>query len=163
MRTCSKCEEIKPEDNFSKCSKNKDGLSLWCKLCFKNYNSQSDKKEKASLSYKERSVMPGMKEKRALLAQTLGKKFITYKHGAKVRGHAFNLTKDEFSSFWQVPCTYCGSEVATIGIDRIDSSIGYSIDNCVSCCAMCNTMKLNHSLDEWLDKMKQILKHRGII
>lgn len=163
MRTCSKCEEVKSEDNFNKNSKNRDGLSLWCKSCFKDYNSQPDRQERISVLNRERAAMPGAKEKRAALAQTLGKKFVTYKHGAKVRGHAFNLTKDEFSSFWQVPCTYCGSEVATIGIDRIDSSIGYSFDNCVSCCTMCNTMKLNHSLDEWLDKMLTILKYRGVL
>lgn len=40
-------------------------------------------------------------------------------------------------------CHYCGSELPKqgSGIDRKDSSIGYLIDNVVSCCYACNKIK----------------------
>lgn len=45
----------------------------------------------------------------------------------------------------------------TNGIDRIDSSKGYIEDNCVPCCEMCNTMKLDHSAEEWFAHMRKVL------
>jgi len=93
--------------------------------------------------------------------QTIKGKYSTYKKGAKERGYSFDLSKDEFKLFWQKDCSYCGSPINTIGLDRIDSSIGYQIDNIVSCCYMCNRMKLDHTKEEWIAQMCLILKHQG--
>jgi hypothetical protein len=44
-------------------------------------------------------------------------------------------------------CHYCGTppqkhkKLVYTGIDRKDSSLGYTVDNCVSCCTTCNTAK----------------------
>jgi hypothetical protein len=56
---------------------------------------------------------------------------------------AFEFTKEEYVKLVKMPCNYCGiiQEKGFNGIDRVDSTIGYIIDNCVSCCAMCNFMK----------------------
>jgi len=86
-----------------------------------------------------------------------------YKSSAKQRGIGFNLTKEEFSSYWQLPCEYCGRAITTIGLDRVDSSVGYTMDNIVSCCTICNKMKLAMTKEEWLDNMLTILKHQGVI
>lgn len=37
MKQCSKCKEFKPEEEFSKDKKNKDGLSYYCKFCNKEH------------------------------------------------------------------------------------------------------------------------------
>ena len=42
------------------------------------------------------------------------------------------------------------------GIDRLDNTRGYTIDNCVPCCTRCNTIKLDASYDEFIAKIKQI-------
>lgn len=68
-------------------------------------------------------------------------RYSTYKSGSKYRGIEFNLTYEEFMTHWNNPCTYCGEEVETIGLDRIKSEIGYQIDNVVSCCRVCNKAK----------------------
>lgn len=42
------------------------------------------------------------------------------------------------------------------GIDRVDSSIGYTIQNSVPCCKICNYAKHNLTLEEftlWLDRL----------
>ena len=56
-------------------------------------------------------------------------KYQTYKDNASCRNIDFNLSFDEFMTFWQGSCEYCGDSIATVGIDRIDNSIGYFIDN----------------------------------
>tara|TARA_R110000868_G_scaffold13432_1_gene62748 strand:- start:391 stop:759 length:369 start_codon:yes stop_codon:yes gene_type:complete len=90
-------------------------------------------------------------------------KYNSYKGEAKRRGHAFDLTQQEFQTLWQKDCSYCGRSITTIGIDRVDSSVGYQIDNVVSCCTTCNRLKSDFNKEEWLDNIYTILKYQGVI
>ena len=36
MKTCSKCQEAKPLDQFHQAKRNADGKSYYCKACTKN-------------------------------------------------------------------------------------------------------------------------------
>lgn len=45
------------------------------------------------------------------------------------------------------------------GIDRIDSTKGYSADNCVPCCSKCNRMKLDHSIEDFKNHISKIYNH----
>jgi len=83
-------------------------------------------------------------------------KYNTYKDAAKKRGLDFVLTEDQFATFWQQPCHYCGDSIDTIGLDRIYNNLGYSLDNVVSCCTFCNRMKLNHTQEEFFDHVDRI-------
>lgn len=87
-------------------------------------------------------------------------RFATYKSQARVRKLNFDLSYDEFMTFWQQPCSYCGDPIETIGIDRVNNTIGYKINNCVSCCFICNQMKMNFGIKEWEEQMKKILAYR---
>lgn len=63
---------------------------------------------------------------------------------AKRRGIVWNITYTEVMELVEKPCVYCGleaNEQIINGIDRIDSSIGYSVENCVPCCSDCNYAK----------------------
>lgn len=84
--------------------------------------------------------------------------WIHYKSNAKARNIEWKLTEEQYEKLVKGKCFYCGAEPSerkgTImnnkielvnGIDRIDSTKGYCIENCVSCCAMCNKMKNNYS------------------
>lgn len=62
-------------------------------------------------------------------------------------------------TLWQKPCSYCGDEIETIGIDRVDSSLEYSIDNVKSCCKACNYMKRSYSYTFWINHMRKIISH----
>lgn len=46
------------------------------------------------------------------------------------------------------------------GIDRIDDSIGYTIDNCVTCCRTCNWAKGNKDYSEFLFYIDRLIKNR---
>jgi 5-methylcytosine-specific restriction endonuclease McrA len=62
-------------------------------------------------------------------------------------------------TFWNGTCHYCGNKIIGVGLDRIDSSIGYTIENCVPCCKDCNIMKNAKGYDEFIQKCKQIVKN----
>jgi 5-methylcytosine-specific restriction endonuclease McrA len=96
-------------------------------------------------------------------------KWRTYKRNAKVAKREFTLTFEQFHALISKPCTYCGSPPVkhktigryngicpTNGVDRIDNSKGYTVDNCVSCCKICNHAKNDMSVDEfaaWLERV----------
>lgn len=46
------------------------------------------------------------------------------------------------------------------GIDRLDSNIGYNIENCVTCCKQCNIMKNVWSEKDFLNKIKEIYEFK---
>jgi len=51
-------------------------------------------------------------------------KWQEYKSNAKKRNIPFEITPKDIDNLWGVPCSYCGDEIPTDGIDRIDSSKG---------------------------------------
>ena len=57
-------------------------------------------------------------------------------------------------------CSYCGKKSnwpnGRNGIDRVDSSIDYYPDNCVTCCKICNRAKSNSTIEEFKDWAKRL-------
>lgn len=92
--------------------------------------------------------------------KTIEARLIHYKDGAKRRGIDFALTKDQFSTFWKKPCFYCGDNIETIGLDRIDNSTGYTVKNIVPCCSICNKMKLGSSQEDFFERCGRIALFR---
>ena len=88
--------------------------------------------------------------------QTIRGRYIHYKSGAKQRGLEFSLTLEQFELFWKKPCYYCGGEIETIGLDRVDNNIGYTMDNIVPCCITCNNMKRDLTQEKFISQCKQI-------
>ena len=86
-----------------------------------------------------------------------------YTNNAKIRGIRFDITFEDFLTFWQNDCEYCGDKIPLVGLDWIDSSLGYSLDNIVSCCSVCNKIKMDLDLDNLNNHMLKMLKHQGVI
>jgi hypothetical protein len=84
-------------------------------------------------------------------------RFYQVRKSAKDRNKPFDLTFEEFIQFWQVPCYYCGSAMKGIGLDRVDNTKGYLLDNVVPCCRLCNTIKGVMSLSEFVNHIRKIL------
>lgn len=99
--------------------------------------------------------------------------YLSYKHKANDRKLPFELTKDEFFILVKKNCHYCGVEPRQIkrtqtkyinepfiynGIDRINNSIGYDINNCVSCCGVCNQAKHTMTQKEFYDWIDRLIK-----
>ena len=115
---------------------------------------------------------PGVSARRLL--------FNRYRHSARSRGHEFGLSYEEFASIISADCFYCGippsgevrgwseksGAVLYSGIDRVDSSRGYSKDNVVACCRQCNIAKLNHSVQDfiaWIKRASEHLDKKGLL
>jgi hypothetical protein len=84
-------------------------------------------------------------------------KYGKIKRRAKIRELPITLTLDEFRPLFEAECVYCGAE--STGLDRIDSSKGYTSDNVVPACHICNTMKWTLTTDVFLAHCRQIVRN----
>jgi hypothetical protein len=129
IKTCTCCDEPKDEKEFYSKGKSKSGKTRResvCKICSKVY----------------RKVIRAKPESR----------YVDFKRSAKRRNLSFELSFEEFLTFENKPCRYCGQGVYPMSLDRIDNDLGYVIDNVDSCCFRCNSLK--HVFDE-----KEFLNH----
>lgn len=142
----------------------KRNYSYWCTSCHLAKSSEWKRKNPERMSALRKNRYSKNAEKfRQEARDYRGRcqdisRYSQYKSGAKRRGLDFDLTYLEFMMFWQKPCQYCGSGIATIGIDRIDNTKGYSINNIVSCCDTCNWMKADYALDSFMEHCKKIVE-----
>jgi hypothetical protein len=101
--------------------------------------------------------------------------FRNYQKAANRRNYVWNLSKEEFFTFLESKCYYCGtlpntswyggnrtimdtSKFKYNGVDRVDNNTGYFINNCVSCCKTCNNAKAALSVVEfynWINRVYQ--------
>lgn len=96
----------------------------------------------------------------------------SYKDNAKYKNILFNLTKQEVLKLFQQKCFYCGtSPNKTItkknfygsftynGIDRLNNDIGYTKENCVSCCSFCNYTKNKTDFKDFINWIRKVEKN----
>lgn len=81
----------------------------------------------------------------------------TYKSKKKKK---FELTPNEFEKMQKENCSYCNRS-APSGIDRIDSSSFYKVQNCTPCCSLCNRMKNSYDVDLFIIQCCKIARHKG--
>jgi hypothetical protein len=90
-----------------------------------------------------------------------------YKERALKKKFDFTITEDDFHNITSKSCYLCGkqnSELHSNGLDRVDSSKGYTLDNLQSCCGECNYMKKNYNVDEFMNKLTLIYeKHKSYL
>ena len=156
-KECTKCTIDKAIDKFHKDRTKSDGLESACKECNEVIKViyRRNNKEKIKLYHKDNYIsvrtIPFLTEKekkdRARIynvgySKTHKKRFYIYKHSATRKGIDFEISFEQFLEYWQKPCHYCGVTIETVGIDRVDNSIGYKLSNIVSCCTNCNSMKV---------------------
>ena len=112
---------------------------------------------KEKLQEEHRSYYQTNREK-ILLERATSKKgrYKNYIWNAKTRGYAFELTYDQFITFWQLPCYYCKQSVDTIGLDRLDNAQDYSLANVVPCCTSCNKAKLEMTAAQFIFLCKRV-------
>jgi len=93
----------------------------------------------------------------------------SYKYSAKKKGLDWKLTEEQFKELAQQDCYYCGAKPSNIldrkdcsgryiynGLDRIDNTKGYTIDNVVPCCKVCNYRKKAATLEEFKDWIERV-------
>jgi hypothetical protein len=91
--------------------------------------------------------------------QKYARRWAYYRNRAKTRGLDFDLPLEAFHALLDGACHYCGDEGS--GIDRIDSTKGYTKENTVSCCWACNAMKSSHTTAAWVAHMRKVIDKIG--
>lgn len=86
-----------------------------------------------------------------------------YKSKAIKLGLPFNISEDDFAKIIYKNCYYCGIEPKQViklgrkidhtliynGVDRKINKIGYTAENCVACCWICNQAKKNYPIEDF--------------
>jgi len=98
--------------------------------------------------------------------------FNALKVSAKKRGLNVSINFKQFLDISKKNCYYCNANPAERGvnkpwqekallngIDRKNNKDGYSLENCVPCCTMCNRSKNKYSLEEWEDWIVGVYHH----
>jgi len=80
-----------------------------------------------------------------------------YRIRAKKQGVPFELKKKDWEILTKGVCVYCKRSPTTwFGVDRVNPSKGYIIDNVISCCFDCNVDKHKFSVDTMSDRNVRI-------
>jgi hypothetical protein len=190
---CSTCRRELPLNSFTNAKGSSRGVSYECKECQKilretrkAYRKEWENKNKEKLKeyhtnyYDEHKTERKLKQKEKAKTdeyqtwkkrydRRLTTRYRRYKQLASSRHLEFELIFEDFEEISTQACHYCGSlnedEFGNLysGIDRIDSTNGYTLNNVVPCCAMCNRMKNKRNVNSWIERMSQILSHLNSI
>lgn len=102
---------------------------------------------------------------------------LIYKRGAAKKGRVFELSREQFLQLTSSNCHYCGHPPHQIlnrskytgkgngayiynGIDRKDSAVGYTQENSLPCCRMCNYAKSDMCYDDYIRWMEHLIEFR---
>lgn len=187
-KVCSKCSLLKNIDQFYLYKKTNKyrGVCKACQnaLDYEWKKNNKDKvkeikkryinknKEKIKIDTKQRNTEWYLKnkEKISLNRHTLKKRYERYIQNCKNKNREFSLSEEQFKEITSRKCFYCGGfniaenniisieDLKYCGIDRVDNSRPYVIDNCVSCCNVCNRMKLELKMEDFIQHIKKILE-----
>lgn len=86
-----------------------------------------------------------------------------YKKNAEKRGLKWALSDEQAMAMFDQDCYYC--DITTFetgeltGIDRVDNNNGYETSNVVPCCNVCNTMKMDYSVEQFVEKCKRVTEN----
>lgn len=119
------------------------------------------------LHCKQCSVDKSLEKRKDSITQSqLNQFYNRYKNISKTKNREFLLSKSDFQKIINNSCYYCGAECSENstynylecynGIDRLNSSEGYKLSNCVPCCYKCNKMKMHFELNVFIKKCEYI-------
>lgn len=99
------------------------------------------------------------------------------KKDARAADRDFDIHIEDFRYLCQQNCYYCGSTPSNLityrgkntftfryfmytGLDRVDNSVGYTRQNVVPCCIICNRAKNSMPFREFIDWLNRLTAHR---
>jgi hypothetical protein len=131
-----------PENLYS------DGSCRECKRLQSKKWWVSHKEQHNEYMRKHRADNPAVYQLRNKTSQ---RRFSILKYAAKSRQFDVLITLQEWAEITSKPCFYCGGKLPDTGsgVDRIDSGIGYTKENCRPCCTDCNIAKSNMTEEEF--------------
>ena len=125
-KICKKCGRELPTSHFTKESRQKDGLFIWCKDCEKEYNEEYAKSLRGSSVKLWHAYVVADREK-GRIGDVLPNDYIDIEWimEQRLKGCAHQ--------------TKCGTtDWREVGLNRIDNSLPHLKSNCEPCCFKCN-------------------------
>jgi len=152
-RTCKTCLEEYPltEENFDTYIKRLMLFHVECSSCREaRLIIDREKRQK----YKEENFLQFT--------------YAEYVNSAKKRDLEFDLTLEELNNLIFLPCFYCGDSPGSgptdrVGLDRIDPYKGYTKDNILPCCWICNRAKSVLTQDEFFELCTKIVTRHHLV
>lgn len=142
-------------------AKNKESQREYQRRWYLENKEYAKERYKAYLESKGDEWVAAFKERKQQISKIYFRRpdirYAKYKRGSAERGIYFDLTFEQFMEFWNNPCRYCGADIQTIGLDRVDNNIGYIIGNVVPCCEICNYMKRTMSDKIFIEHCQKIV------
>ena len=160
-KQCSDCFKFKPIEEYSDTKR--------CKPCREKDIKQYKKRDKEHVNEIQRiaSQKPERKAVKKEWVKANPEKVAFKNLNCRNRDYpgSIDLTKEQFETIVKQNCYYCGimQEKGFNGVDRMDSTKGYEIDNCVSCCADCNMMKGAVDNITFIQRVEHILTHNSML
>jgi hypothetical protein len=145
---CCSCKSAVLLSEFHTDNRRPSGLRGTCKNCKREKQKVYKTTEKGYAVFKKASNK---------FVRTNYGRFAHLVNIAKKKGMECTLTLEHFSKLIEKSCEYCGGklEETGYGLDRKNNKEGYTVDNVVPCCKICNQTKMDiFSFDE----MKEIGK-----
>ncbi len=88
---------------------------------------------------------------------------------SRYKNKGLKIEKEIFKKMIVKNCFYCASPPSSSsysttkegvfiynGLDRVDNTRGYELENIVTCCIICNQSKLNRTLDQFKEWIKRV-------
>lgn len=134
----------------------KNGRAIWRCLCnCGNYINISSASLKRGLT-KSCGCLRKDKRTSRVFKNSIHNTFIGYRSRANRKGIEFGISEDYLSKMLLSDCFYCQSSNYKMSIDRMNSQKGYTVENSVPCCVVCNYGKGALSHTEYLDHLDRI-------
>ena len=166
VKQCTVCCKSNPVDHYVGAGGQE---TKTCKTCRNEFNKQNEKRDKEHVRELDRK---NSKKPERVAVKNEWVKANPEKVALKdlnkrnrIYGGSNNLTIEQFETITKQHCYYCGimQDKGFNGVDRMDSTKGYEIDNCVSCCIICNMMKGAVDNITFIQRVEHILTHNSMV
>ena len=132
-KACSKCGL---NQSLSCFHKNGSSYSSQCKTC----RHASNRKYRRKFNHKE--------------------KYRNYIYRSITTDRELSISYEEFLDLvTNYSCYYCGLDNDQLGLDRVDNSQGYTLENVVPCCRPCNVAKNDMSYNDFITMCKYVVSN----
>ena len=151
-KTCTRCQKIKPVEDFPiRSSNGKRYFHSFCKVCKNLYSKEY--RDRWSNGSNERFGETYSKARKEQRADPLNRaKFLLQDCRANDRKKSMVNDLDIIfvTTMLELPCSYCNDHVCLKTLDRIDNEFGHLKNNIVTSCIRCNLVRGNMPYEAWL-------------
>ena len=153
MKICFKCKTEKSFSLFFAHKQTPDGYHSWCKECCNEGNKKSRLKINSTIEGRAKIFLQNARK------------------AATKRQQDFCLTVNDIVECWEQQkeiCAYSGRLMTleagclnTVSIERIDSSIGYTVENTILVCQAINRMKSDFEFNKFYNLCRDVAQFLG--